>query len=362
MKQLQQKLWQVTLEIYQMETGTNVNNGNNLERKKVLETLRNNLMKEIKGLQDKKTGIKYLPNTKHFKITHLQPKDVELILKTGISRRMGKAEYETTPHTNHHINRYIRKQLEILHTMIGNPQEFWSKVLNLIHHSEGYTTILINQMFPNWARHEKWKRITKIVRREMSAPSTYTYKIVQIPKPNSEETRPLSVPNDHNRIRHGKILHLLQIWMKPFTSETQHGFTPGRGTMTAWQKILQEVLNSSTIWEYDMKKFFDSINLTYLTRMLRSMGVEEELVMYLDSCWRTPPTEGKFATHQTWTSSLQKYRSINYHLTGKYQVPNIKELINIKHQLKENKQLGEYTYHYGIGQGSPVSPLLATIL
>ena len=54
--------------------------------------------------------------------------------------------------------------------------------------------------------------------------------------------------------------------------------------MTAWQDIIDHVLNSRNIWEYDMKKFFDSINITYLSLVLLSTGVPSHLVEYMERC------------------------------------------------------------------------------
>jgi hypothetical protein len=75
---------------------------------------------EISQQQDKKTGIKYLPNVKDFKITRLQPIDGNLQEETGITRRLGEAEIQTSPYHNEGINRYIRRQTNHLHKLQGN--------------------------------------------------------------------------------------------------------------------------------------------------------------------------------------------------------------------------------------------------
>jgi len=39
----------------------------------------------------------------------------------------------------------------------------------------------------------------------------------------------------------------------------QHGFRPGRGTLTAWMSILNSVLNAQDIYEFDYKSYFDNV-------------------------------------------------------------------------------------------------------
>ena len=61
-----------------------------------------------------KLGIRYLPNVKEFKITTLYPLDQELFAETGIKKRLLNAAYDTQPWTNGGMNRYVKKQFEIL--------------------------------------------------------------------------------------------------------------------------------------------------------------------------------------------------------------------------------------------------------
>ena len=143
--------------------------------------------------------------------------------------------------------------------------------------------MMVNQVYYNWCRKEGWQKLCSVIRLEMTKKPDYGYHITQLDKGNGE-TRPLSVPDGVERIRHEKLLHPLQQWLSPWISSSQHGFLSGRGTMTAWQDIIDHVLNSRNIWEYDMKKFFDSINITYLSLVLLSTGVPSHLVEYMERC------------------------------------------------------------------------------
>jgi retron-type reverse transcriptase len=74
---------------------------------------------------------------------------------------------------------------------------------------------------------------------------------------------------------------ILQIWLRPYRHRTQHGFQHGQGTNTAWTQILSQVLDSPNIYEYDLKKYFDSINLTYLRGILLALGLPGRLVHHI---------------------------------------------------------------------------------
>jgi hypothetical protein len=44
-------------------------------------------------------------------------------------------------------------------------------------------------------------------------------------------------------------------------SDVQHGFRPGRGTLSAWKVLLERVLPARNIYEYDLKAFFDRVRV-----------------------------------------------------------------------------------------------------
>ena len=56
----------------------------------------------------------------------------------------------------------------------------------------------------------------------------------------------------------------------------QHGFRPGRGTGTAWRIILDRVVNSRDIMEFDLKGFFDNVNLEYINTKMKEKGIPED--------------------------------------------------------------------------------------
>jgi len=60
--------------------------------------------------------------------------------------------------------------------------------------------------------------------------------------------------------------------------ESQHGFIPGRGTLTAWIEIVRKVIKSRFIFETDLKQFFPSISVELIERKL-SASLPREILL-----------------------------------------------------------------------------------
>lgn len=104
----------------------------------------------------------------------------------------------------------------------------------------------------------------------------------KIPKPDGG-TRTLGIPSLSWRLYQHGLERILQVWLHPYSHPYQHGFLSSRGTDSAWRQIHREVLKSSDIYEFDLKKFFDSINLDYLRRILLCLQIPANLVHHLIS-------------------------------------------------------------------------------
>jgi hypothetical protein len=60
-------------------------------------------------------------------------------------------------------------------------------------------------------------------------------------------------------------------------SPNQHGFIPGRGVNTAWDKILGEVIHARDIFEFDLKNFFNEVNIEKISEMMKRDGIPESI-------------------------------------------------------------------------------------
>jgi RNA-directed DNA polymerase len=85
-------------------------------------------------------------------------------------------------------------------------------------------------------------------------------KRVWIPKPGSQEKRPLGVPTVRDRIVQGAVLQVIEpIYEREFASQS-YGFRPGRGCKEALRRV-DELLKNGYHWvvDADLKSYFDTI-------------------------------------------------------------------------------------------------------
>ncbi len=85
-------------------------------------------------------------------------------------------------------------------------------------------------------------------------------KRVWIPKPGSQEKRPLGVPTVRDRIVQGAVLQVIEpIFEREFAAQS-YGFRPGRGCKDALRRV-EELLRSGKHWvvDADLKSYFDTI-------------------------------------------------------------------------------------------------------
>jgi RNA-directed DNA polymerase len=85
-------------------------------------------------------------------------------------------------------------------------------------------------------------------------------KRVWIPKPGSQEKRPLGVPTVRDRIVQGAVLQVIEpIFEREFATQS-YGFRPGKGCKDALRRV-DELLRSGQHWvlDADLKSYFDTI-------------------------------------------------------------------------------------------------------
>lgn len=56
---------------------------------------------------------------------------------------------------------------------------------------------------------------------------------------------------------------------KDLIPEWQHGFVPGRGTLTAWRVVLKEVVRARYVYEFDLRAFFDTVSPSQVIYLLK---------------------------------------------------------------------------------------------
>ena len=139
---------------------------------------------------------------------------------------------------------------------------------------------------------------------------------VEIPKENGK-TRKLGIPTAVDRVIQQAIAQILTPIYEPGFADTSYGFRPGRSAHDAIRKV-QKYTNEGYTWAVDMdlEKFFDTVNQSKLTEILRRK-IKDERVLSL----------------------IGKYLSAGVVVCGKWEETKL-----------------------GVPQGGPLSPLLANIM
>lgn len=226
--------------------------------------------------------------------------------------------------------------------------------------STSYLTICLNAVYPGWYKNRSYGRVWRIIHQVIRLNHYhYRYKIVPIPKPDGD-FRKLGVPTPAWRIYLHGWNNLLMIWLHPYIPSTQHGYYPKRGCTTAWTQIYNEVLSSLNIYEFDLRKFFDNLNLDHLSDILHSLEIEPSLVRLLIRINRTAPVCGE--SPQVWSNVFEKFSVEEYHRTRVWHdwpSTALGASVSVSDCLSP---CHSPSYYKGVSQGSPVSPLLSTLL
>src|SRR6202043_4001698 len=85
-------------------------------------------------------------------------------------------------------------------------------------------------------------------------------KRVWIPKPGSQEKRPLGVPTVRDRIVQGAVLQVIELIFEREFATQSYGFRPGKGCKDALRRV-DELLRSGKHWvvDADLKSYFETI-------------------------------------------------------------------------------------------------------
>ena len=308
-----------------------------------------------------------IPNVRKFKITNLADFHPTL-LKADIQKRKGDPDIDTDPYINKSLNRYIAHQFKRLNKYRDNKQAFWRIGEHLQKRSSSYLSLSLFETLPGWHRTKPYPKIWAAVKatRRLNF-NNYDHFAVAIAKNGiTGEKRYLQVPDLSWRIYLHGLNNILMVWLDNFQSLYQHGFLKHRGTSTAWKQIHHEVLDSPNIFEFDLRKFFDSINLDYLSDLLPRTGIPKALCRKLIKMCRTPAKNMKFSVHR-WQSPQHEAEDYQYHLTKVWKsLPTEEETIYWLEAKREAELkrplLARYDYYHGVSQGNPISPLISTLI
>jgi len=337
---------------------------------------------------------KLLPDVKEFKIQVQGPDPI--FKKHGLKKNL-QPQLSFKRYTNKKMNRFVLWQVTRLNNCMDNPRKFWRIAESLIRSSLSFGLLSLHQIVPLWHRkHPLWyikavyREFDKI--RRTKGYIRIDYKRVYIDKiPASKGRRPLGVPTLPWRLYLNLWNRMMSIFLYNHLSPTQHGFIPGRGTLTAWKNILVRLSkNPKTIFEYDLKNCFEQIRLDRIMSQLSEIGMPQHLIHHL---WSMNSSHPKLPSNQELDESraLSK-KELNDQIDtinrtwGPNTILGLRGLVNLmnsnpslaltKFPSLNNSELLRYLYSLtddqldevqtqkdtlalgGLPQGSPMSPLL----
>lgn len=92
-----------------------------------------------------------------------------------------------------------------------------------------------------------------------------------IPKPGSQEKRPLGIPTVRDRVVQNALRHVLEPIFERDFAEHSYGFRPGRGCLDALHRVEQLLAAGYThVVDADLKGYFDTIDHDILMRQLEA--------------------------------------------------------------------------------------------
>lgn len=338
-----------------------------------------------------------IPSIINFRLK-LQPKDV-VFKFFGIEKRKGKPHLWFEKGKNTRKNRYIIHEIEVLKRYQTEPRKYWTLSRSLIKDSTCFRLLAINHIFNNWYKDLPLSYVLHINKKvdnliSQGSLAEFQHSRVYIPKPPSSY-RPLGVPTPEWRV----LLHMYNQFLTYFLQsklQFQHGFLPEKGTLSAWEEIFAKRLYEKPyIYEYDFKKYFDSVNIATLSKLLlNKYQVDPSVVSFLENVNRSIP---KFASADQLDES-QKRNQMRSQYNFKHGIFDIKDpvynplkeylsipgnMLSFWREIEEgptDNLFEHYQYLWacedprfflnggtptdwiGCAQGSPCSPILANVM
>ena len=105
-----------------------------------------------------------------------------------------------------------------------------------------------------------------------------------IPKPGSQEKRPLGIPAVRDRIVQAALRHVLEPIFEPDFAEPSYGFRPGRGAKDALRRVAT-LLKAGHGWvvDADLKSYFDTIPHERLLALVKQRVADGRVLALVES-------------------------------------------------------------------------------
>jgi RNA-directed DNA polymerase len=116
---------------------------------------------------------------------------------------------------------------------------------------------------------------------------------VNIPKPGSQETRPLGIPTVRDRVVQAAIVNVIEPIFERDFAEQSYGFRPGRGCKDALRRV-DELLKAGYVHvvDADLKSYFDTIPHERLMDRLKEKIADGPVLSLIESFLKAKVMDG----------------------------------------------------------------------
>src|SRR5215471_10597914 len=116
---------------------------------------------------------------------------------------------------------------------------------------------------------------------------------VHIPKPGTNETRPLGIPTVRDRMVQAALVNVIEPIFERDFAEQSYGFRPGRGCKDALRRV-DELLKAGYVHvvDADLKGYFDTIPHDRLMDRLKEKIADGRLLGLIESFLTAPVEDG----------------------------------------------------------------------
>lgn len=240
---------------------------------------------------ENRNGWKHIPA---ISMMSMDKAEWNLYLKSvGITKsfRPNPITFEKVSHKS--MNRYIDWQLIRLKRARdkGDFITYWMIVKNNLRYSKAFRISAFNRVFPNWWHEMNVKRVYGILRKAETIIRTYDTNLIfrRSYVPKGATYRPLGIPTPEWRLVMHMMNNFITMWVRKDLEGWNHGFLPGRGTNTCIRDTVKILTEYKYVYEFDLKKFFESVLVSDVTNYLFNQGVDAEICRWLDQINRATP-------------------------------------------------------------------------
>jgi group II intron reverse transcriptase/maturase len=139
---------------------------------------------------------------------------------------------------------------------------------------------------------EEWTNERNTHRRQCRG-SPHAIRRVSIPKPGTNQTRPLGIPTVRDRIVQAAIVHAIESIFEQTFAEHSYGFRPGRGCKDALRRVEQFLREGYVhVVDADLKGSFDTIPHGRLMTRLKAKISDGRLLGLIESFLKAEVMDG----------------------------------------------------------------------